>query len=227
MNHNRGGFVAAVVPGERRALTTKILRNAVSAATGTASESRVQVGIAAPAEVTWASFSTTAVKHRQGAAMEIDVVDDGEQRRAGLRTRERQRADVGIKTVRPRYASLVVEEFDCCSGKFAMILKDFRPGRQHHRQVMIESLLLAVEGFDEVSRERVSTIPLFDCGSSAWQKSEQPVIAASRTYSAVGTTTLATTPLLRQPIRSASTRAGTPPIAPSASAINANVVDAR
>ena len=39
-------------------------------------------------------------------------------------------------------------------------------------------------------------------------------------------TTLATTPPLRQAIRSASTRAGTPPISPKASAISANVVDA-
>jgi hypothetical protein len=34
---------------------------------------------------------------------------------------------------------------------------------------------------------------------------------ANRTYSAVGTTTLATTPAFRQPIRSASTVLGTPP----------------
>jgi hypothetical protein len=40
----------------------------------------------------------------------------------------------------------------------------------------------------------------------------------------VGTSTLATTPAFKQPIRSASTRAGTPPIAASASAIIAIVV---
>jgi len=84
--------------------------------------------------------------------MEIDLVVDGEQRRAGLRTRERQRADVGIKTVRPRYASLVVEEFDCCSGKFAMILKDSGLADNTVGKIT-ESLLLAVEGFDEVGRK--------------------------------------------------------------------------
>jgi hypothetical protein len=41
---------------------------------------------------------------------------------------------------------------------------------------------------------------------------------------AVGTTTLTTAPPFRQPIRSANTLAGTPPIAASASAIIASVV---
>jgi hypothetical protein len=42
----------------------------------------------------------------------------------------------------------------------------------------------------------------------------------------VGTTTLATTPPFKHPIRSASTLAGTPPITVSASAIIAIVVEA-
>jgi hypothetical protein len=42
----------------------------------------------------------------------------------------------------------------------------------------------------------------------------------------VDTTTLATTPPFKQPIRSASTLAGTPPITANASAIIASVVDA-
>jgi hypothetical protein len=41
----------------------------------------------------------------------------------------------------------------------------------------------------------------------------------------VGITTLAITPPLRHAIRSANTRAGTPPTLPSVSAINANVVE--
>lgn len=64
-------------------------------------------------------------------------------------------------------------------------------------------------------------------GGMAEVRREARVWPASRTYPAVEITMLATTPPVRQAIRSASTRAGTSPIAPKASASNANVVVAR
>ncbi len=71
---------------------------------------------------------------------------------------------------------------------------------------------------------RCSTTP-FDSGSAASQKSgAKPYPAANRTYPGAGTTTLATTPPFKQPIRSASTTAGTPPSASKHSARRRTVV---
>ena len=54
----------------------------------------------------------------------------------------------------------------------------------------------------------------------------KPYELAKRTYAGVGTTMLATTPPFRQPIRSASTALGTPPIASKQRAIISKVVEA-
>ena len=64
-----------------------------------------------------------------------------------------------------------------------------------------------------------------DSGSAASQKSgAKPYPVANRTYPGAGTTTLATTPPLRQPIRSARTTAHTPPSASKHSASRRSVV---